>query len=69
MGPVCYVAVKPKLISEESRFIGLSCHNFVRKISLFSSGLKKKKNIVPKWFLCFSFFFFFKECKPNGAKR
>lgn len=51
MGPVCYVAVKPKLISEESRFIGSSCHNLDHKISLFSSSLKK--NIVPKFCLFF----------------
>lgn len=43
MGPVCKVTVKPKLISEESRVMGLSCHIFDHKTSLFSSGLRKKK--------------------------
>lgn len=55
------LTVKPKSISEESRFIGSSCHNFDHKISLFSSSLKKV--------LCQSFVYFLKECKPNGAKR
>lgn len=37
----CVILVKPKLISEESRFIDSPCHNFDHKISLFSSSLKK----------------------------
>ena len=40
MGPICFVTVKPKLVSEESRFMGLSSHMFDHKISVFSSNLR-----------------------------